>query len=46
VLVVACLVASQTVTAIVRPALYRYATTGERVGSFESRDPTGVFPEN
>lgn len=43
--VVACLVGSQTVQAIVRTALYRYATTGERVGPFASRDPVGVFPE-
>ncbi|WP_142860469.1 DUF6159 family protein [Salinigranum halophilum] len=44
-IVVACLVCSQTVQAIVRTALYRYATTGERVGPFAFRDPAGVFPE-
>jgi hypothetical protein len=44
-IIVACLVGSQTVQAIVRTALYRYATTGERVGPFSSRDPAGVFPE-
>jgi hypothetical protein len=44
-IVVACLVGSQTVQAIIRTALYRYATTGERIGPFESRDPVDVFPE-
>jgi hypothetical protein len=44
-IIVACLVGSQTVQAIVRTALYRYATTGERVGPFASRDPVDVFPE-
>jgi len=44
-IVVACLVGSQTVQVIVRTALYRYATTGEQVGPFASRDPGGVFPE-
>ena len=44
--VVAAVVGSQTVTAVVRTALYRYATTGERVGPLESRDPGTVFPEN
>jgi len=44
-IVVACLVSSQTVQAIVRTALYQYATAGERVGPFASRDPVGVFPE-
>lgn len=44
-IVVAAVVGSQTVTAIVRTALYRYATTGERVGPFESREPDTLFPE-
>jgi hypothetical protein len=44
-IIVTCLVGSQTVQAIVRTALYRYATTGERVGPFASRDPVDVFPE-
>lgn len=46
VVVVAAVVGSQTVTAIARTALYRYATTGDRVGPFESRDPDAVFPES
>jgi hypothetical protein len=44
-IVVAAIVGSQTITAIVRTALYRYARTGERVGPFESREPGTVFPE-
>jgi hypothetical protein len=44
-IVVAAIVGSQTVTAIVRTALYRYATAGERVGPFESREPGSFFPE-
>jgi len=45
-IVVAAIVGSQTVTAIVRTALYRYATEGDRVGPFAARDPDTVFPEN
>jgi hypothetical protein len=44
-IVVAAIVGSQTASAIVRTALYRYATTGERVGPFDARDPDTVFPE-
>ena len=45
-IVVAAIVGSQTVTAIVRTALYRYATTGDRVGPFDARDPDTVFPDD
>jgi len=45
-IVVAAIVGSQTVTAIVRTALYRYATEGARVGPFAARDPDTVFPES
>jgi hypothetical protein len=44
--VVGAIVGSQTVTAVVRTALYRYATADERVGPFESLDPGTVFPED
>ncbi len=44
-LLVAVMVASQTVSMIARTALYRYATTGERVGPFEQRDPATFFAE-
>ena len=44
--VVAAIVGSQTTSAIVRTALYRYATSGERVGPFEGRDPETIFPES
>ena len=46
VIVVAAIVGSQTASAIVRTALYRYATTGEQVGPFDGRDPDTVFPES
>jgi len=45
-IVVAAIVGSQTASAIVRTALYRYATTGEQVGPFDGRDPDTVFPES
>ncbi|MFC5136560.1 MULTISPECIES: DUF6159 family protein [Haloferacaceae] len=45
-IVVTAIVGSQTASAIVRTALYRYATTGEQVGPFDGRDPDTVFPEN
>lgn len=45
-IVVAAIVGSQTVTAIVRTALYRYATTGDRVGPFADRDPDAIFPDS
>ena len=45
-IVVAAIVGSQTASAIVRTALYRYATTGERVGPFDDRNPDTVFPES
>ncbi|WP_311174024.1 DUF6159 family protein [Halobellus ordinarius] len=45
-IVVASIVGSQTASAVVRTALYRYATTGNQVGPFEGRDPDTVFPEN
>jgi len=44
-IIVAATVGSQTTSAIVRTALYRYATTGEQVGPFEAREPDTVFPE-
>jgi len=46
VIIVAAIVGSQTASAIVRTALYRYATTGEQVGPFDGRDPDTVFPES
>ncbi|MFD1571868.1 DUF6159 family protein [Halorubrum laminariae] len=46
VIIVTAIVGSQTASAIVRTALYRYATAGEGVGPFEDRDPETVFPEN
>lgn len=45
-IVVAAIVGSQTASAIVRTALYRYATTGEHVGPFDARDPDTVFPNS
>ena len=45
-IVVTAIVGSQTASAIVRTALYRYATTGEQVGPFEAQDPDTVFPES
>ena len=45
-IVVASIVGSQTASAIVRTALYRYATTGEHVGPFDARDPDTVFPNS
>ncbi|GAB6862672.1 DUF6159 family protein [Haloplanus litoreus] len=45
-IVVAAIVGSQTASAIVRTALYRYATTGKQVGPFDTRDPDTVFPES
>jgi hypothetical protein len=45
-IVVASIVGSQTASAIVRTALYRYATTGKQVGPLEARDPDTVFPES
>jgi len=45
VIVVTAIVASQTASAIVRTALYRYATTGDQVGPLDRRDPDTVFPE-
>jgi len=45
-IVVAAIVGSQTVTAIVRTARYRYATEGDRIGPFVARDPETVFAEN
>jgi hypothetical protein len=45
-IVVAAIVGSQTASAIVRTALYRYATTGEGVGPFDCRDPNTVFPDS
>jgi hypothetical protein len=45
-IVVTAIVGSQTASAIVRTALYRYATTGEHVGPFDARDPDTVFPES
>ena len=44
-IVVAAVVGSRTVTTIVRTALYRYATTDDRVGPFATRDPDTVFPD-
>ncbi|MFA1611797.1 DUF6159 family protein [Halobellus rubicundus] len=44
-IVVAAIVGSQTVSAVVRTALYRYATTGAQVGPFDARDPDAVFPD-
>jgi len=44
-IVVAAIVGSQTASAVVRTALYRYATAGDRVGPFDARDPDAVFPE-
>jgi len=46
VFIIAAIVGSQTASAIVRTALYRYATTGERVGPFDGRDPDTVFSES
>ncbi|MDQ2055631.1 DUF6159 family protein [Halobellus sp. H-GB7] len=45
-IVVTAIVGSQTAAAIVRTALYRYATTDEHVGPFEGRNPDTVFPES
>jgi hypothetical protein len=45
-IVVAAIVGSQTASAIVRTALYRYATTGAQVGPFKARDPDTLFPES
>ena len=45
-IVVTAIVGSQTTSAIVRAALYRYATTGEQDGPFEARDPDTVFPKS
>jgi hypothetical protein len=45
-IVVTAIVGSQTASAVVRTALYRYATTGKQVGPLEARDPDTVFPEN
>jgi hypothetical protein len=45
-IVVAAIVGSQTASAVVRTALYRYATTGDQVGPFDGRDPDTVFPES
>ncbi|SDY39059.1 DUF6159 family protein [Halopenitus persicus] len=42
-IVVAAIVGSQTASAIVRTALYRYATTGEQVGPFEEREPDALW---
>lgn len=44
-IVVAAIVGSQTASAVLRTALYRYATTGERAGPFDARDPKTVFPD-
>jgi len=45
-IVVAAIVGSQTASAIVRTALYCYATTGEQVGPFDAQEPDTVFPES
>ncbi|WP_226006210.1 DUF6159 family protein [Natrinema salinisoli] len=46
VLLVATIVVAQVLGMVVRTALYRYATTGERVGPLKELEPDGVFPEN
>lgn len=45
-LVVATLVVTQVLGMIVRTALYRYATDGERVGPLAELDPDQVFLDN
>lgn len=44
-IVVGSMVASQTVSAIVRVALYRYAATDDRMGPLAAHDPAQLFPE-
>ncbi|MDS0295952.1 DUF6159 family protein [Halogeometricum luteum] len=44
VLLVASMVAAQVVGMVARTALYRYATTGERVGPWARRNPESAFP--
>lgn len=44
--VVAGIVTTQVLGMIARVALYEYATGGQRVGPFESRDPADVFPDS
>lgn len=46
VLVVATVVVTQVLGMIVRTALYRYATDGERVGPLAELDPNGIFVDN
>jgi hypothetical protein len=43
---VAGIVTSQVLGMIARVALYEYATSGDRVGPFEGRDPADVFPDS
>jgi hypothetical protein len=45
VIVVVAIMGSQPASAIVRTAPYRYATTGERAGPLNTRDPDAVFTE-
>lgn len=44
--VVAGIVASQVLRMVARVAPYEYATNDHRVGPFERRDPSQIFPES
>jgi hypothetical protein len=44
--VVAGIVASQVLGMVARVALYEYATRDHRVGPFERRDPSEIFPDS
>lgn len=45
-LLVATIVVTQVLGMIVRAALYRYATDGERVGPLGDLEPDGIFPDD